>query len=143
VSGIPYWLSRDPIAENGGINLYQYVGNNPLNYWDPNGLEKDGPGLPERIGLDEPEGQLDIFQKILEIIKNLRSQGVKPGLGSAGSSACMGVVDPMVKIATPENFQTATNLLIVKEQARQLLEGEATTDSLNELDKKKTTIQLE
>ena len=32
------WLSRDPIAENGGINLYAYVGNNPVNYWDPYGL---------------------------------------------------------------------------------------------------------
>ena len=24
----------DPIAENGGINLYAYVGNDPVNYWD-------------------------------------------------------------------------------------------------------------
>jgi uncharacterized protein RhaS with RHS repeats len=32
------WLSRDPIAENGGINLYAYVGNDPVNYWDPLGL---------------------------------------------------------------------------------------------------------
>ena len=31
------WLSRDPIAENGGINLYAYVGNNPINAWDPFG----------------------------------------------------------------------------------------------------------
>jgi RHS repeat-associated protein len=33
------WLSRDPIAENGGINFYAYVGNNPANWWDPLGLE--------------------------------------------------------------------------------------------------------
>jgi RHS repeat-associated protein len=32
------WLSRDPIAENGGINLYAYVGNEPIRYFDPNGL---------------------------------------------------------------------------------------------------------
>jgi RHS repeat-associated protein len=32
------WLSRDPIAENGGINLYGYVGNNPVANIDPNGL---------------------------------------------------------------------------------------------------------
>ena len=28
------WLSKDPIAEQGGINLYQMVGNDPVNYWD-------------------------------------------------------------------------------------------------------------
>jgi len=28
------WLSRDPIGENGGYNLYAMVGNDPVNYWD-------------------------------------------------------------------------------------------------------------
>ena len=32
------WLSRDPIEEDGGINLYGYVGNNPTNAADPLGL---------------------------------------------------------------------------------------------------------
>jgi type VI secretion system secreted protein VgrG len=32
------WLSRDPIAERGGLNLYGYVGNNALNASDPLGL---------------------------------------------------------------------------------------------------------
>ncbi len=32
------WLSRDPIAEAGGINLYGYVGGNPVNLIDPLGL---------------------------------------------------------------------------------------------------------
>jgi RHS repeat-associated protein len=32
------WLSRDPIEEAGGINLYAYVGNNPINLVDPFGL---------------------------------------------------------------------------------------------------------
>jgi len=32
------WLSRDPIAEKGGINLYDYVGNDPINLNDPLGL---------------------------------------------------------------------------------------------------------
>jgi RHS repeat-associated protein len=32
------WLSRDPIEEDGGINLYGYVGGNPVNLIDPLGL---------------------------------------------------------------------------------------------------------
>ena len=28
------WISRDPIEEEGGVNLYAMVGNNPVNYWD-------------------------------------------------------------------------------------------------------------
>ena len=34
------WISRDPIAERGGLNLYQYVGNDPVNATDPTGLFK-------------------------------------------------------------------------------------------------------
>jgi RHS repeat-associated protein len=32
------WLSRDPIGESGGIDLYGYVDNNPINRWDILGL---------------------------------------------------------------------------------------------------------
>ncbi len=31
------WLNRDPIGENGGPNLYGYVGNDPVNKVDPLG----------------------------------------------------------------------------------------------------------
>ena len=36
------WLSRDPIGERGGKNLYGYIRNNPTNGTDPLGLFGDG-----------------------------------------------------------------------------------------------------
>ena len=38
------WLSRDPIEEAGGVNLYGFVSNNPTNDVDPLGLVGGGSG---------------------------------------------------------------------------------------------------
>jgi RHS repeat-associated protein len=32
------FVNRDPLAEQGGLNLYAYVANNPINFYDPYGL---------------------------------------------------------------------------------------------------------
>ena len=43
VSGIPYWPARDPIGEEGGVNLYGFVGNDGINWWDRLGWDPQGP----------------------------------------------------------------------------------------------------
>jgi hypothetical protein len=48
------WLTRDPIREEGGINLYAYCGNDPVNRHDPLGLMTDD----ERIGFQSTNATL-------------------------------------------------------------------------------------
>ena len=38
-AGLGRWLSRDPIGEKGGSNLYWYVDNSPVKLVDPDGLD--------------------------------------------------------------------------------------------------------
>ena len=49
------WLSADPIEEEGGINLYGYVGGDPVNYDDEFGLSRS-PGRPWVRGKRGPIG---------------------------------------------------------------------------------------
>jgi len=36
-SNVGRWIQRDPIEETGGINLYDYVNNDPIGLVDPSG----------------------------------------------------------------------------------------------------------
>jgi RHS repeat-associated protein len=40
------WLNQDPLGERGGMNLYGFVGNSPLNRVDPFGLSAESAGIP-------------------------------------------------------------------------------------------------
>ena len=48
------WIQCDPIGEQGGINLYRFVGNNPVNWVDPLGLAQGyGNGVYGASGTSE------------------------------------------------------------------------------------------
>ena len=53
------WLSKDPIEEEGGNNLYQYVGNNPVGFTDIDGFipYPYNPFGPDRFDPFNPFGQ--------------------------------------------------------------------------------------
>jgi RHS repeat-associated protein len=60
------FISRDPLGEKGGLNLYGYVGNDPVNAVDPFGLEAllvihRAPPQPGQIARDTP-GIMTIYE---------------------------------------------------------------------------------
>ncbi|MBN1833013.1 MAG: RHS repeat-associated core domain-containing protein, partial [Deltaproteobacteria bacterium] len=55
------WPTRDPIGEAGGLNLYGFVGNNPINFIDILGLIKVGIAIP-----NGNPSQNNLFKNIAE-----------------------------------------------------------------------------
>jgi len=69
-SGRPYWPSRDPIEERGGLNVYVFVDNNSLDYWDYLGQKRGRRG--NRGGGNggsrvEPQGISFVFSQSLSV----------------------------------------------------------------------------
>ena len=59
VSGRSGWPSRDPVEEEGGLNVYSFVENSPVNYIDKHGLYNpitgpDGRPVGPGSGLSDP-----------------------------------------------------------------------------------------
>ena len=50
------WLSRDPIEEEGGLNLYGYCGNDPARWVDPSGLLQNGAAILARMAVGAGAG---------------------------------------------------------------------------------------
>jgi len=92
------FIQKDPIGFAGGINLYAYVGNNPVGSNDPNGLESPGTVFGARAGstmyeflnngfnikrkvVDKAPGQLGkLIHQLIPKIEQTMSKGVSPAV---------------------------------------------------------------
>ena len=107
------WISRDWIAEAGGINLYGYVVNDPLNKYDPFGLQQPEEDTPDPLmgGDGTLRGQNQI-----QDIGNFASQGA-------------------TTIAYPDSgkgfFEPASILCKIKDALRWLIFGGEILDKYN------------
>ena len=100
------WITPDPIAQEGGLNLYSYVLNNPLAYFDSLGLSPEVDSVDNlcqhEVSYDEHvrarerhiRERESIIRKVIDIIRNPRVQGglqVAGGLTEATIGAAMTV----------------------------------------------------
>ena len=66
------FLSADPIGTSGGVNLYAYVGNDPLNFTDPSGLAREGFGQ----GLGYGSNPFSVFDnEARQNVQNIATNG--------------------------------------------------------------------
>jgi RHS repeat-associated protein len=68
------WLSRDPIGEKGGKNLYVIGGNDLSNNWDYLGMYPDLVVPPELFFPPEPPTEQEIKSHFLKLKNNLKKE---------------------------------------------------------------------
>jgi RHS repeat-associated protein len=84
------WLNRDPIGESGGLNLYDYCGNDPVNGSDPSGLFNAGAfGYGVVEGIAYTAGTLAIITAVAAIGTPLAVAGAA---GLAAGAATYGLI---------------------------------------------------
>ena len=95
------WLARDPIGEDGGINLYGYVGNGPFNYRDTLGLSPQSQATWMAVGtttgfiLSLPADFFaDLYSGGGAIALNPAMTGAMTGAGAAAGAALDSLINP-------------------------------------------------
>jgi uncharacterized protein RhaS with RHS repeats len=80
--GVQRWLNRDPIAEWGGINLYGYCSNSPIDTVDGEGEEgasKTGSGSDNTLTITLPDGTVYVCRP--------NRSGGSGGVGAPGNGS--------------------------------------------------------
>ncbi|MGX1187885.1 insecticidal toxin complex protein TccC [Pseudomonas sp. F-14 TE3623] len=90
------WVSADPAGDVDGLNLYRFVGNNPLSYVDPDGSQKEKREIVDYSKFITVLGgyaatTLDQMHNVAhqqnigkELLKNLAGESINAGIGFVG-----------------------------------------------------------
>lgn len=102
------WIQRDPIGETGGINLYGFVGNNPINLIDPLGLDPRS----DLLGAIETGDPAQI-----QVVIETWGDALSPGLRNQGFNA--------IKRITAQKVREEEERIAAQELEKKLLQEAA------------------
>jgi RHS repeat-associated protein len=101
------WLSRDPIAESGGMNLYVYVSNDPEDKVDVYGQQEfPPPSVPGKA----PGGGMCVNWACAGLDKAKLNQIIQNGMDACAKKKCKGsggccIISACVSIQSHVSFQ--------------------------------------
>ena len=125
-TGLGRFLEPDPIGFGDGLNVYAYVGNNPINFVDPLGLfatgQSGGVRSPQSVVFPGPGGEFISIDPSRDIEQQFRAEANR-GTIAAGVSAgllAVGVGGPAA-FAALEQSTIVNQSLMVAAAAQQTL----------------------
>jgi RHS repeat-associated protein len=103
------WLSRDPIEEGGGLNLYGMVGNDPVNKWDYLGL-RNPTAIEQAVlnGLDKAASAVtdsELKKGIPKVKQEIESKIRGLADGDAGGNDLKAVVGGLRRLFSPSDAE--------------------------------------
>ncbi len=102
------FLQTDPILTEGGVNLYAYVGNDPVNAADPFGLASDdcqGKWCGETVFIDLCGQNSICGDEAREFLEQLRGSDIEP----LPRVEIQELIDPTLQINDPNFCETSAN----------------------------------
>jgi RHS repeat-associated protein len=91
------WLSRDPIGERGGVNLYGFVGNDGVGRWDLLGNLSDPYRCCDKKTISESEKELR--RRYKEAYKRFKKRHIEPK--GKGPRSCKNISGAVISALSP------------------------------------------
>jgi uncharacterized protein RhaS with RHS repeats len=138
--GIGRFVSRDPIGLQGGVNLYSYVNDNPVNYTDPMGLLAQSPIVVAQGGTNYFGNTMtDVGNGLTSASQSVQSL-VQTSLNAGANETIGGTLDKLIQGSPigPEVAGLGVAVGSIKSAGQLGREGEAAVQAAYDIGNKAT-----